>query len=195
MTQITSGGLSAGNNLSLASSRAEDMLSVGDTDGDGVLSLAEFTAMAPADAPKDGNGPSSEDLFNQADTDGDGSLTSDELTQFAQNAPARGPHGGGGMPPPPPSDEDEDDSSVSSTTDTASTILSQLLDELESDDTTSSTSTSTASLKDRLFSFFDTDGSNTVDDNELDNGVSALKAAMNNYLLSLQEKSSSATVS
>lgn len=191
--QMTSGGLSGGNNTQLASSRGEgNFLSKADTDSDGALSFDEFNAMKPSDVSDE----QSQSLFSSADTDEDGSLSSEEVTAFEADKP----QGGGGMrgammgpPPPPPSDEDDDEDDT-----TISGILSKLIDTLTSatstEDTTETTATASTSTTDeeKIFNFFDQDGDGTVSEDELNTGVSAIKTAMASYLLSLQENRAAA---
>lgn len=69
--------------------RREEMFSKIDSDGDGQVSLEEFSAAKPADAPED----SSSKIFAEMDANGDGSVSEDE---FASSAPPP-PPGGAGM--------------------------------------------------------------------------------------------------
>ncbi len=110
-SRMQQGGALSGANLLQASASGspdQDFLTKADTDGDGVLSLDEFKAAKPADAPED---ISSEDIFNQLDSDGDGSIT---LSELETNRPQGGP--GGPPPGPPPGGDQADASSTSSTT-------------------------------------------------------------------------------
>ncbi|MFA7275437.1 MAG: EF-hand domain-containing protein [Pseudobdellovibrionaceae bacterium] len=187
VAQMSSGGVSGGNNAQLAQARSgADMLTAGDTDGDGVLSYDEFAAMKPEDAPAD----STDKIFAEIDVDADGSLSADELDTFSsQMAQAGGKGPMMGPPPPPPSDaEDEDDTSVSS-------VLSQLIDSLSETSSTDSTdesdtasaTTTDQSDEEKLFNYFDQDDDGVVNDDELNTGLAALQSAMQSYLVSLQE--------
>jgi Ca2+-binding EF-hand superfamily protein len=187
MTQLTSGGLSGSNNAQLASSRG-DMMSMADANNDGALSYEEFSSMKPSDVSDE----QSQSLFSSADTDSDGSLSSDEVSKFESGM--KPPMGAMmGPPPPPPSDSDDDDDST-----TVSSILSKLIDSLQSSDSTTDTtetetsSTDTTDEQQKIFNFFDQDGDGTVSDDKLNTGVTALKTAMSNYLISLQESRAAA---
>lgn len=71
----------------------KDLFAKADSDGDGELSLTEFGAAKPADAPVEG--PTSSELFANLDSDQDGSLTEEEMQAGAKKM---GPPPGG-MPP------------------------------------------------------------------------------------------------
>jgi Ca2+-binding EF-hand superfamily protein len=193
MSQLTSGGLSGNNNAQLANAR-EDLMTAADADGSGSLSYDEFASMKPSEV----SDSQSQALFKSADTNSDGSLSSDEVSAFEANRPQGGPQGGMAMMGPPPSsssdDDDDDDSTVSS-------LLAKLIDSLNSTDNTDSTDStdSTTASSDttetdaqKIFNFFDQDGDGAVSDKELDNGVTALKTAMSNYLISVQESRAAA---
>lgn len=91
----------------------KQLLKRADSDGDNLLSLDEFEAAKPADAPADG--PSSSEIFNNLDADQDGYLTEQEL---ADGAEKMGPPPGG--PPPQALSEDS-----------VKTLLELLAEELE----------------------------------------------------------------
>lgn len=66
---------------------ASRLMSKADSDGNGQVSLTEFTASAPtpqASSSSASSGPDLEKMFQEIDTDGDGSLTMSELTSHAQ---------------------------------------------------------------------------------------------------------------
>jgi Ca2+-binding EF-hand superfamily protein len=193
LNQLTSGGLAGSNNAQLASARG-DMMTVADANGDGQLSEAEFSAVKPDDVSAE----QSASLFKSADSNGDGSLSSDEVSAFEASGPQASAGMKGPMGPPPSSsnDDDEDDSSITS-------LLSKLIDSLTSSDSTSDTAStsstsstdtqdSTTTAQQKLFNFFDQDSDGTVSDKELNNGVVALKTAMANYMLSVQENRAAA---
>ncbi len=79
------------------------MFQEADTDGDGLLSKAEFTAMhesREARKPEQaaaGNKPSADEMFADADNDGDGSLSMAEFTAMGEAMRARIGGGPGGM--------------------------------------------------------------------------------------------------
>lgn len=101
-----------------------DLLSKSDADGNGSLSLDEFSAAGPKGASSD----KSAEIFGEIDSDEDGEVTEDELAAFAETRRPDGP------PPPPPSSSGGAASGTSS--------LADMLAELSSDeDETSSTST------------------------------------------------------
>ncbi|MDK4724681.1 EF-hand domain-containing protein [Rhizobium phaseoli] len=87
------------------------MLSDLDTDGDGLISKAEFVAGRPSDVTEDQAGT----LFDSFDSEGAGSLSVDVLTEAMsaqQSDRADGP------PPPPPSADDDQSASLLSDLDT-----------------------------------------------------------------------------
>jgi len=195
-SQMSTGGLSGQNNTQLASTRtSSDVLSAADANNDGTLSYDEFASMNPDDVSEE----QSQSLFKSADANSDGSLSEDEITALESNKPQEGGMKGAmmGPPPPPPSDEDDDEDET-----TISSILSKLIESLTStdstdetedtDSTTETASTSTETDEEKIFNFFDKDGDGTVSEDELNTGVSALKTAMSNYLLSLQESRAAA---
>lgn len=92
----------------------KEMFAKADSDGDGELSLTEFEAAKPADAPV--NGPSSSELFTNLNSDQDGSLTEEEMQAGAKKM---GPPPGG-MPPAQGLSEDS-----------VKTLLELLAEELE----------------------------------------------------------------
>ena len=107
------------------------LLSKADTDGDGSLSLDEFTAAKP-------KGASDEDaakVFADMDKDGDGKVSSDEISGFEEAHKAQGGghahHHGGHMPPP-------DDTSASTDADGTTSLASVLSGTGSSDDSPSS---------------------------------------------------------
>ena len=91
-SRMQQGGMLSGSNMlqaSQSSDMAQNFLSNADSDGNGVLSLDEFEAAKPEDAPDD---VSSSDIFAQLDADSDGSLTASEL----QAGQSQGGPGGAG---------------------------------------------------------------------------------------------------
>lgn len=87
------------------------MLADLDTDGDGLISKAEFVAGRPSDVTEDQAGT----LFDSFDSEGAGSLSVDLLTEAMsaqQSDRADGP------PPPPPSADDDQSASLLSDLDT-----------------------------------------------------------------------------
>ena len=87
------------------------MLADLDTDGDGLISKAEFVAGRPSDVTEDQAGT----LFDSFDSEGAGSLSVDALTEAMsaqQSDRADGP------PPPPPSADDDQSASLLSDLDT-----------------------------------------------------------------------------
>lgn len=93
----------------------KQLLKRADSDGDSRLSLSEFEAAKPADAPADG--PSSSEIFNKLDADQDGYLTEQELVDGAEKM--------GPPPGPPPS------TSQGLSEDSVKTLLELLAEELE----------------------------------------------------------------
>ena len=75
-----------------------------DTDGDGLVSKAEFVAGRPSDASEDQAGT----LFDSFDSESAGSLSVDALTEAMSAQSSQRPDG----PPPPPPAEDEQTASL-----------------------------------------------------------------------------------
>ncbi|NEJ69691.1 EF-hand domain-containing protein [Rhizobium phaseoli] len=71
-----------------------------DTDGDGLVSKAEFVAGRPADVTEDQAGT----LFDSFDSESAGSLSVDALTEAMSSQSSQRPDG---PPPPPPADDDQ----------------------------------------------------------------------------------------
>lgn len=114
----------------------KQLLQKADSDGDSRLSLSEFEAAKPADAPAGGR--SSSEIFSTLDADQDGYLTEQELVDGAEKM--------GPPPGPPPS------TSQGLSEDSVKTLLELLAEELEksaasatsdSDDTTAASSEET----------------------------------------------------
>ncbi len=170
-SRLQQGGMLSGSNMLQASqsSAAQDFLSNAASDGNGVLSLDEFEAAKPEDAPDD---VSSSDIFARLDADSDGSLTASEL-QAGQ--PQGGPGGAGGPPPggPPPGGPPPGGSSASSEDDDSTSTLLDYLSS-NSDDTSD------------LFSFMDSDSDGSVSSDELQTGMASLRSQMMDYLINQQ---------
>lgn len=87
---------------------ANELLASMDSDGNGTIDKAEFSAAAQSMASQSDDTSELDDIFASLDTDSDGSMSSEELISALKNMK---PHEGmpppppGGMPPPPPSDE------------------------------------------------------------------------------------------
>jgi len=165
-SRLQQGGALSGANLLQASesgSPDQDFLTKADTDGSGSISLDEFKAAKPADAPDD---ISSEDIFNQLDSDGDGSVT---LSELEANRPQGGPPPG---PPPSGGQADATDSSGSSTS------SSNVLDSVASS-SGSSSSSSSSSDDDETYDALDTnkDGFVSASEKAAGDAASSLKQA------------------
>lgn len=85
-----------------------DLMSKADSDGDGALSLDEFSAAKPDDVSSD----QSDAMFGEMDADGNGEVTQDEMKTFAESHGPGQAAGAGQMPPPPPLDDDSSGSSL-----------------------------------------------------------------------------------
>ncbi|MBX5156723.1 MULTISPECIES: EF-hand domain-containing protein [unclassified Rhizobium] len=77
-----------------------------DTDGDGLVSKAEFVAGRPSDVTEDQAGT----LFDSFDSESAGSLSVDALTEAMSSQSSQRPDG---PPPPPPADNDQSASLLS----------------------------------------------------------------------------------
>lgn len=97
---------------------AQKLLSSMDSNNNGSIDKAEFSAAAQALASNSNGSNSStstiEDIFNTLDTNSDGSMSSQELLSALQNMTPPPPppdsstqHGDGPPPPPPPSQSDQ----------------------------------------------------------------------------------------
>ncbi|MCX6076517.1 MAG: EF-hand domain-containing protein [Campylobacterales bacterium] len=111
---------------------AQQLISALDTNSNGSIDKAEFTAAAQALASNSGSSASDSstkaaDAFSKLDTNSDGSMSSEELIAALKDMkPPEPPQGkAGGMPPPPPP-SDSSSSSDSSTTSSLSEIFSTL---------------------------------------------------------------------
>lgn len=94
----------------------KNMFKSADTDSDGQLTIEEFSAAKPANAPA--GGPSSSEIFASLDADEDGYLSEREVESGKTPPPP--------PPGPPPSDSSSDETSLLSTD-----MLSQILQALE----------------------------------------------------------------
>ncbi|NVK17128.1 MAG: hypothetical protein HWE30_00380 [Methylocystaceae bacterium] len=133
-----------------------DMFSNADSDGDSKLSIEEFIAAKPADAPE--GGPDSSEIFASLDTDEDGFLTESEM------------EAGGPPPGPPPGPPRSGDSEDLLSTDMLSLLLQAIEENLstsETDETESATATE------------ETDESNTSDIE--DDILSLIQEELENY--------------
>lgn len=126
MTEISSYSATAAS-YDYAQAR-RDMFSNADSDGDAKLSIEEFIAAKPADAPE--GGPDSSEIFASLDTDEDGYLTEEEMA-------AGGPPRGGPPPGPPPNGDSEELLS----TDMLSQLLQAIEEGLSSSETESASTT------------------------------------------------------
>ena len=125
------------------------LLSDLDTDGDGLVSKAEFVAGRPSDVSEDQAGT----LFDSFDSESAGSLSVDALTEAMSAQSSQRPEG----PPPPPPAEDEQTASLLSDLDTDGDGLVSL-DEFMAgrpDDVTESQAS-------QLFDLLDTSGSGSL---------------------------------
>ncbi|MBB3647701.1 Ca2+-binding EF-hand superfamily protein [Rhizobium sp. BK619] len=125
------------------------LLSDLDTDGDGLVSKAEFVAGRPSDVSEDQAGT----LFDSFDSESAGSLSVDALTEAMSAQSSQRPDG----PPPPPPAEDEQTASLLSDLDTDGDGLVSL-DEFMAgrpDDVTESQAS-------QLFDLLDTSGTGSL---------------------------------
>ena len=125
------------------------LLSDLDTDGDGLVSKAEFVAGRPSDVSEDQAGT----LFDSFDSESAGSLSVDALTEAMSAQSSQRPEG----PPPPPPADDEQTASLLSDLDTDGDGLVSL-DEFMAgrpDDVTESQAS-------QLFDLLDTSGSGSL---------------------------------
>lgn len=88
---------------------ANELLSSMDSDANGSIDKAEFSAAVSASQSEDS--ASSDDIFSLLDTDGSGSMSSEELISALKNMK---PEGAPPPPPPPPPKEESTSSQDSS---------------------------------------------------------------------------------
>lgn len=105
---------------------AQQMLSSMDTDGNGTVDSAEFSAVAQALASNSNSSSSSSsssstsvtDIFTKLDSNGDGGLSTDEFMAALKNSkPQKAQGEDGGMPPPPSDSSSSTDSTDSQSID------------------------------------------------------------------------------
>ncbi|MGE4418256.1 MAG: EF-hand domain-containing protein [Sulfurimonas sp.] len=97
---------------------ANELLASMDSDSNGSIDKAEFSAVAQSMASQSDNTSELDEIFSSLDTDSDGSMSSEELMSALKNMkPAEGEQkmAQGAMPPPPPPPQDEATSSEDST--------------------------------------------------------------------------------
>lgn len=87
---------------------ASELLTSMDSDGNGSIDKAEFSAAAQNTASKSKDSTSLDDIFSLLDTDGSGSMSSEELISALKNMKPEG------APPPPPPPKEESTSSEDS---------------------------------------------------------------------------------
>jgi Ca2+-binding EF-hand superfamily protein len=163
----------------------ERMFKKADANGDGAITLDEFTA----NAPKDGKGPDAASLFAEIDSDGDGSVSRDESDAFIAKRFSSGMQSvflgdqegssAGGL-----------DELLSASDDLVSTLISSFLSATDTDGDGKVTSDEIAASDDenakKLFGLFDADGNGTVDDTELAQAKDELQQAFREALVKLQ---------
>lgn len=152
--------------VQMLGSDAGSIISSGDTDADGQLSVDELSTALAANAPDGAEGlgletKMAEDMISALDSDADGALSSDEIAAGLSSASSAMQAMRGPPPGPPPSGEGEG----SSTSSTGSSGVFETLDtnqdgtvsaaELAAADTESADAASTAA---ELISAGDTDG-------------------------------------
>jgi Ca2+-binding EF-hand superfamily protein len=130
-----------------------DLLDKADADGDGALSLDEFTSAKPDDVSSD----QSNEMFGEMDSDGDGKVTQDEMKTFAESHRPDQSASAGQMPPPPPSANGSSGTQGSSLAD----ILAQA--SASSDSSESDSVSSLADILNQASSSDDTETSATDD--------------------------------
>lgn len=87
---------------------ANELLGSMDSDGNGSIDKAEFSAAAQNTSSQSDDSTSLDDIFSLLDTDGSGSMSSEELISALKNMKPEGP------PPPPPPPNNESTSSEDS---------------------------------------------------------------------------------
>lgn len=117
-----------------ASKMFEDM----DSDGDGTVSRAEFTAGRPSDVSESQSSDFYDQIVEASGADGSTGLTEDQLASGMQ---AKGP-----PPGPPPSDQTASSDSSQSTTTTTNELIQQLLAAVASYEKTGMLGTTTSTL-------------------------------------------------
>jgi Ca2+-binding EF-hand superfamily protein len=152
-----------------------EMFTKMDTNGDGSVDKAEFTAFGKQMAAKIGKADKSEEIFAKIDTDGDGEISKAENEAFASQMQAMGP------PPGPPPDgakssdemftemDTNGDSSIDKTE--FETFFQQMANKTESTDESSD-----------LFSQIDTDGDGKISKSESETFAAKMESQMQSML-------------
>jgi Ca2+-binding EF-hand superfamily protein len=155
---------------------AEEMFSKIDSNGDGSIDKAEFTAFGQQMASKIGKPDKSEEVFSQIDTDGDGKISKAEHNTFVSQMEANRPQGA--MPPPGGMNPEEMfakmDANGDGSVDEAEfeTFQQQMQKQSEATD-----------QSDEVFSRIDTDGDGKISQSESDTFVAKMKSEMQSMLL------------
>jgi Ca2+-binding EF-hand superfamily protein len=162
----------------------EEMFAKIDTNGDGTIDKAEFTAFGQQMASKIGKADKSEELFAKIDTNGDGKITKAENDAFMSQMKANRPQGA--MPPPSGMNPDElfakMDANGDGSVDKAEFKTFQQQMQKQSEATSKS---------DELFSQIDTDGDGKISKSESDTFIAKMKSEMQSMLLNTLSNPSS----
>ncbi|PNV84161.1 MAG: hypothetical protein C0627_01930 [Sulfurimonas sp.] len=139
---------------------ANELLASMDSDSNGSIDKAEFSAAAQSMASQSDNTSELDEIFSSLDTDSDGSMSSEELMSALKNMkPAEGAErmAQGAMPPPPPQDEatsseDSTSSEVFAALDTNEdgSISAEEFQALFADDSSQETENSSQTNEDKL---------------------------------------------
>lgn len=124
--------------------QGKDMFQLSDTDGNGVVSETELTALAAGIEEATGNSINVDDALASYDSDSDGGLSGEELMEMLDsNGFSRPEMEGEAAPPPPPPPSSEDAMSAYSEN-SGDDLISSLMDVLgnSEDDTETSLASS-----------------------------------------------------
>jgi Ca2+-binding EF-hand superfamily protein len=154
-----------------------EMFAKMDTNGDGSVDKAEFTAFGKQMAAKMGKADKSEEIFAKIDTDADGKISQAENDAFISKMQAQGPQGG----PPPDGAKGPDemfakmDTNGDNSVDKAEfeTFFQQMANKTESTDESSD-----------LFSQIDTDGDGKISKSESSTFAAKMESQMQSMLAS-----------
>lgn len=197
---FTSDTLSSLMSVQMLGSEAGSILSRGDTNADGLMSLDEISSVLSANAPEGGEDLGIEDemasdMISALDSDSDGALSSDELAA-GLSASSTIMQAMGGPPPggqPPAGDGGDGASSNGSTSSSSSSEVFDTLDTNEDGKVSAAelaaaatADTDAASAAQDLFATADTDGDGVLSETEF---ADSLEAAQSSFATAASDRS------
>jgi Ca2+-binding EF-hand superfamily protein len=154
-----------------------EMFTKMDTNGDGSVDKAEFTAFGKQMAAKIGKADKSEEIFAKIDTDGDGKISQTENEAFASQMQAMGPPPG----PPPGGAKSPDEMFTEMDTDGDGSIdkteFEAFFQQMENE-------TESTNESNDLFSQIDTDGDGKISKSESTTFAAKMESEMQSMLTS-----------